>query len=29
MTPEEIIEFIKQNNIEIVGLKFNDLPGLG
>ena len=28
MTPEEVLEFIKQNNIEIVDLKFNDLPGL-
>jgi len=28
MTPEEVMTFIKKNNIEIVDLKFNDLPGL-
>jgi glutamine synthetase len=28
MTPEEILKFIKENNIKIVDLKFNDLPGL-
>src|SRR3989304_2112978 len=28
MTPEEIMKFIKENKIEIVDLKFNDLPGL-
>ncbi|MEX0785274.1 MAG: type I glutamate--ammonia ligase [Dehalococcoidia bacterium] len=28
MTPEEIGTFIKDNNIQIVDLKFNDLPGL-
>jgi glutamine synthetase len=28
MTPEEVLAFIKQNNIQIVDLKFNDLPGL-
>jgi glutamine synthetase len=28
MKPEEILKFVKENNIEIVDLKFNDLPGL-
>jgi len=28
MTPEEILKFVKENDIEIVDLKFNDLPGL-
>jgi glutamine synthetase len=28
MTPEEILRFVKENNIKIVDLKFNDLPGL-
>ena len=28
MTPEEIVKFIKENDIKIVDLKFNDLPGL-
>ncbi len=28
MTPEEILAFIKQKDIKIVDLKFNDLPGL-
>lgn len=28
MTPEEVMEFIKKNKIEIIDLKFNDLPGL-
>jgi len=28
MTPEEVLKFVKENNIKIVDLKFNDLPGL-
>lgn len=28
MKPDEILRFIKENNIEIIDLKFNDLPGL-
>ena len=28
MTPAEIVKFIKENDIKIVDLKFNDLPGL-
>jgi len=28
MKPEEVLQFIKDNNIEIIDLKFNDLPGL-
>lgn len=28
MQPEEILRFIRENNIEIIDLKFNDLPGL-
>lgn len=28
MKPEEILRFIKENSIEIIDLKFNDLPGL-
>lgn len=28
MKPEEVMEFIKKNKIEVVDLKFNDLPGL-
>jgi len=28
MTPEGILKFVKENNIEIVDLKFNDLTGL-
>jgi len=28
MKPEEVIKFVKENGIEIVDLKFNDLPGL-
>jgi len=28
LKPEEILRFIKENNIEIIDLKFNDLPGL-
>ena len=28
MTPEEVAKFIKQKDIQIVDLKFNDLPGL-
>lgn len=28
MTPEQILKFIKENDIKIVDLKFNDLPGL-
>ena len=28
MKPEEILKFVKENNIEIVDLEFNDLPGL-
>ena len=28
MTPEEILKFVKENDIKIVDLKFNDLPGL-
>ena len=28
MKPEEILKFVKESNIEIVDLKFNDLPGL-
>jgi len=28
LKPDEILRFIKENNIEIIDLKFNDLPGL-
>ncbi|MFZ5973857.1 MAG: type I glutamate--ammonia ligase [Bacillota bacterium] len=28
MTPKEVIEFAKNNNVQVVDLKFNDLPGL-
>ena len=28
MTPEQVLEFVKKNKIEIVDLKFNDLPGI-
>jgi glutamine synthetase len=28
MKPEQILEFVKKNKIQIVDLKFNDLPGL-
>jgi glutamine synthetase len=28
VTPEEVAKFIEKNNIQIVDLKFNDLPGL-
>ncbi len=28
MMPKEVIELVKKNNIKIVDLKFNDLPGL-
>ncbi|MCH7700005.1 MAG: type I glutamate--ammonia ligase [Chloroflexi bacterium] len=28
MTPEEVAKYIKENDIKIVDLKFNDLPGL-
>ncbi len=28
MTPEEILKFVQENNVEIVDLKFCDLPGL-
>ena len=28
MTPEEVAKFIKENDIQIVDLKFSDLPGL-
>jgi len=28
MTPEEVLQYIKEHNIEIIDLKFNDLPGL-
>ncbi len=28
MKPQEVLKFVKDNNIEIVDLKFNDLPGL-
>lgn len=28
MKPEEVMKFIEKNNIKIVDLKFNDLPGL-
>lgn len=28
MTPEEVAKFIEKNNVQIVDLKFNDLPGL-
>lgn len=28
MTPEEVLKFVKENNVKIVDLKFNDLPGL-
>ncbi len=28
MTPQEIFQFVKANNIQIVDLKFTDLPGL-
>ena len=28
MTPEEIVKYIKENDIKMVDLKFNDLPGL-
>ncbi len=28
MTPQEIEKFVKENNVKIVDLKFNDLPGL-
>jgi glutamine synthetase len=28
MTPEEIPKLVEENNIKIVDLKFNDLPGL-
>jgi glutamine synthetase len=28
VTPEEVAKFIKEKNIQIVDLKFNDLPGL-
>lgn len=28
MKPEEILKFVKENKVEIVDLKFNDLPGL-
>ncbi|HHW43579.1 type I glutamate--ammonia ligase [Desulfofundulus thermobenzoicus] len=28
MKPDEVLQFIKENNIEIIDLKFNDLPGL-
>jgi glutamine synthetase len=27
-TPEEVLEYVRQNNIQVVDLKFNDLPGL-
>lgn len=28
MKPEEVLQYIKEHNIEIIDLKFNDLPGL-
>ncbi len=28
MKPEDVLHFVKDNNIEMVDLKFNDLPGL-
>jgi glutamine synthetase len=28
MKPEQILDFVQQNKIEIIDLKFNDLPGL-
>ena len=28
MTPEDVVKYIKEHNIQIVDLKFNDLPGL-
>jgi glutamine synthetase len=28
LTPQEIEKFVKENNVKIVDLKFNDLPGL-
>jgi glutamine synthetase len=28
VTPEEVMKFIRKNQIEVVDLKFNDLPGL-
>lgn len=28
MNPEEVLAFVKQNDIEIIDFKFNDLPGL-
>ncbi|MBI2305050.1 MAG: type I glutamate--ammonia ligase [Chloroflexi bacterium] len=28
MTPEEVLNYCKQNNIQMVDLKFNDLPGM-
>ncbi len=28
MTPAEVLKFVKENNIQIIDLKFNDLPGL-
>lgn len=28
MRPEEVLQFVKENGVEIIDLKFNDLPGL-
>ncbi len=28
MTPQEVLNYVKENNIKIIDLKFNDLPGL-
>jgi len=28
MKPEQILEFVEKNKIQIVDLKFKDLPGL-
>jgi glutamine synthetase len=28
VTPEEVAKFVEEKNIQIVDLKFNDLPGL-
>src|SRR3972149_2254302 len=28
MSPQDVMQYVKKNNIEVVDLKFNDLPGL-
>jgi len=28
VTPQEVFQYIKANNIQIIDLKFTDLPGL-